>query len=87
MKPLSVTLPFAARFTDGGDNEPRAKRIENQAKAKSVTAAEVQEGDAGALFDLAPKSRLGVGPVSSKWGVTTDVKKAKTNNLTNIPFN
>jgi hypothetical protein len=24
-------------------------------------------GDAGAVFDLAPKSRLGVGPVSSKW--------------------
>ena len=24
-------------------------------------------GDAGAVLDLAPKSRLGVGPVSSKW--------------------
>jgi len=25
LKPLSVTLPFAARFTDWGDSEPRAK--------------------------------------------------------------
>ena len=69
MKPLSVTLPFAARFTDGGDSEPRAKCIQNPAKAKTVTVAKGQMGDAGAVFDLAPKSRLGVGPVSSKrWG-------------------
>ena len=25
LKPLSVTLPFAARFTVWGDSEPRAK--------------------------------------------------------------
>jgi hypothetical protein len=31
--------------------------------------AKGQKGDAGAVFDLAPKFRLGVGPVSSKrWG-------------------
>ena len=34
-----------------------------------MTVAKGQKGDAGAVFDLAPKSRLGVGPVSSKrWG-------------------
>ena len=46
---------------------PCAKRIQNSAKAKTVTVAKGQMGDAGAVFDLAPKSRLGVGPVSSKW--------------------
>jgi hypothetical protein len=25
LKPLSVTLPVAARFTDGEDSEPRSK--------------------------------------------------------------
>jgi hypothetical protein len=69
LKPLSVTLPFAARFTGWGDTEPRAKCIKIPAKAKTVTVAKGQKGDAGAVFDLAPKSRLGVGPVSSKrWG-------------------
>jgi hypothetical protein len=45
-----------------------------------VTTAEVQEGDAGAIFDLAPKSRLGVESAGSKRGVKAGVKKAKTNN-------
>ena len=53
-----------------GETASRArKRIQNPAKAKTVTVAKGQRGDAGAIFDLAPKSRLGVGPVSSKrWG-------------------
>jgi len=69
LKPLSVTLPFAARFTAWGDSEPCAKCIQMSAKAKSVTVAKGQRGDAGAVFDLAPKYRRGVGPVSSKrWG-------------------
>jgi hypothetical protein len=77
LKPLSVTLPFAARFTDWGDSEPRAKCIQNPAKAKTVTVAKRQRGEAGAVFDLAPDYRLGVGPVSSKWWVMAGVKKAK----------
>ena len=41
----------------------------NPAEAKTVTVVEGQEGDAGAVFDLASRFRLGVGPVSSKrWG-------------------
>jgi hypothetical protein len=69
LKPLSVTLPFAARFTAWGDSEPCAKCIQNPAKAKTVTAAKREIGDAGAVFDLAPRLRLGVGPASSKrWG-------------------
>ena len=40
--------------------------LENPAKAKTVTVAKGQKGDAGAVFDLAPKSGLVVGPVSSK---------------------
>jgi hypothetical protein len=42
LKPLSVTLPFAARFTDWGDSKPCAgAHSKNLAKAKTVTAAEV----------------------------------------------
>jgi hypothetical protein len=69
LKPLTVTLPLAARFTDGGDSEPCARRIQLPAKAKTVTEAKGQRGDTGAVLDIAPKYRLGVGPVSSqRWG-------------------
>ena len=53
-----------------GETTNRArKRIQNPAKAKTVTEAKGRKGDDGAVFDLAPKSRPGVGPVSSKrWG-------------------
>jgi hypothetical protein len=53
-----------------GETASRAQSALNKpAKAKTVTVAKGQRGDAGAVFDLAPKCRLGVGPVSSKrWG-------------------
>ena len=53
-----------------GETASRArKRIQLSAKAKTVTVAKRERGDAGAVFDLAPNSRLGVGPASSKrWG-------------------
>ena len=53
-----------------GETASRAQSASNKpAKAKTVTVAKRQKGDAGAVFDLAPKFRLGVGPVSSKrWG-------------------
>jgi len=39
LKPLSVTLPFAARFT-GGETASRARqRMKDLVKAKTVTAA------------------------------------------------
>jgi len=65
-----------------GRQRSRAReRIENPAKAKTVTVAKGQKGDAGAVFDLAPK----VGSVSDKraanGGVTAWVKKAQTNNV------
>jgi hypothetical protein len=45
LKPLSVTLPFAARFTGCKDNGAvRGSAFETQAKAKTVTAVEGQEG-------------------------------------------
>jgi hypothetical protein len=69
LKPLSVTLPFAARFTYGKTTGRARKRIEKSAKAKTVTVAKGQKGDAGAVFDLVPKSRPGIEPVSNKrWG-------------------
>ena len=57
--------------------KPCAKCIQNPAKAKTVTVAKGQKGDAGAVFDLAPK----VGSVSDKraanGGVMAGVKRAK----------
>jgi hypothetical protein len=56
---------------------PCAKRIQSPAKAKTVTVAKGQKGDAGAVFDLAPN----VGSVSDKRAAngsgTACVKKAK----------
>jgi hypothetical protein len=76
-EPLSVTLPFAARFTFWETAKPCEKRIQNRAKAKTVTVAKGQKGDAGAAFDLAPNP----GSVSDKraanGAVTACVKKAK----------
>ncbi len=60
---------------------PCAKCIQFPAKAKTVTVLKGPKGDAGAVFDLAPK----VGSVSDKraanGGVTVCVKKAQTNNV------
>ena len=50
LKPLSVILLLAVRFTDG-ETASRAPAPEEFANAKNVTVA----GDAGAVFDLAPK--------------------------------
>ena len=59
----------------------RESALKNPAKAKTVTAAERQEGDAGAVFDLAPDYRLVVGPVSSKWWGDGRRKKGEETNL------
>ena len=66
---------------------PCAKCIPNPAKAKTVTVAKGQKGDAGAVFDLAPDpGSVSDQRAASGW-VTAGVKKAKTNNLTNILYN
>jgi hypothetical protein len=52
LKPLSVTLPFAARFTEGEAASRARQRIENLVNAKTVTAAEGKGGAAGAVFDV-----------------------------------
>jgi hypothetical protein len=68
-----------------GETASRARqRIENLAKAKTVTAAEVQEGAAGAVFDLAPNLGLVSDRRAANGGVTAGVKKAKTDNLTRL---
>ena len=69
-----------------GETASRAQSALNKpAKAKTVTVAKGQRGDAGAVFDLAPKCRLGVGPVSSKrWG-DGGRKIGEENNLTLCP--
>jgi len=78
LKPLSVTLPYAARFATLGDSDAaREVHLTTQRKQKTVTVAKGQKGDAGAVFDLAPK----VGSVSDKraanGGVAACIKKAK----------
>jgi len=63
----------------------RVSAFNKSAKAKTVTAAEGQEGDAGAVFDLAPK----VGAVSDEraanGGMMAGVKKAKDNHPKILP--
>jgi len=82
LKPLSVTLPFAGRFTEGGDNEQYAKCIQNPVKAKTVTLAEGGRWRRWRGFCSRFNYRLGVGLASSKRGNDGWLKKAKTNNLT-----
>jgi hypothetical protein len=66
LKPLSVTLPYAARFTDGGDASRAQKRIQQISESGNRDSDEVgRDGGAGAVFDLAPSYRVGVGPASS----------------------
>jgi hypothetical protein len=70
LKPLSVTLPYAARFATLGDSAAaREVHSHTQRKQRTVTVAKRPKGDAGAVFGLAAKFRLGVGLASSKrWG-------------------
>jgi len=85
LKPLSVTLPFAARFT-GRETASRARqRIKNPAKAKTVTAAEGQEGAAGAVFDLASNLGLVSDERAANGGVMAGVKKGE-DTQPNSPF-
>jgi len=67
LEPLSVTLPFAARFT-GRETASRARqRIQYLVNAKTVTAVGMGRREtAGAVFDVTSNYRLGVGRVSSK---------------------
>jgi hypothetical protein len=70
-----------------GETASRARqRIKNLAKAKTVTAAEVPEGAAGAVFDLASKLGLVSDQRAANGGVMAGVKKAKTDNLTHDYF-
>ena len=63
----------------------RVSAFNKSAKAKTVTAAEGQEGDAGAVLDLASNLGLMSDQREAKGGVMAGVKKAKTNNLTFNP--
>ena len=53
------------------------QRIEDLAKAKTVTAAEGLEGAAGAVFDLAPNLGLVSDQRAANGGVMAAKKKAK----------
>jgi len=55
------------------------------AKAKTVTAAEGQEGDAGAVFDLAPKLGAVSDERAANGGMMAGVKKAKDNHPKILP--
>ena len=51
LKPLSVRLPYAARFTRAEPNfAARSAELNNSAGAKSVTVSKGESGDAGAVL-------------------------------------
>jgi len=51
LKPLSVRLPYAARFTWAEPNfAARSAESNDSAEAKSVTVSEGESGDAGAVL-------------------------------------
>jgi len=62
--------------------KPYAKCFPSPAKAKTDTVAKGLKGDAGAVFDLPPEARLGVGQLSSKRRCDGVRKKGEENNLT-----
>jgi hypothetical protein len=70
----------------GRQQAVRESALKNPAKAKTVTAAERQEGDAGAVFDLAANLGLVSDQRAANGGVMAGVKKAKTDNLTHDYF-
>jgi hypothetical protein len=82
LKPLSVTLPFAARFTKGETASRARERIQPFSESENRdSGGGGWRGDAGAVFDLAPDYRLVVGPVSSKWWGDGRRKKGEETNL------
>jgi hypothetical protein len=67
VKPLSVILPFAARFTGWGGSQPRAPAHEQPGERKNRDSGwKGRRETAGAGFDVTANYRLGAGPVSSK---------------------
>ena len=64
----------------------RGSALKNSAKAKTVTAAEVSEGAAGAVLALASNLGLVSDQRAANGGVMAGVKKAKTDNLTHDYF-
>ena len=59
----------------------RGSALKNSAKAKTVTAAEVSEGAAGAVLALASNLGLVSDQRAANGGVMAGVKKAPTHNL------
>jgi hypothetical protein len=68
VKPLSVTLPFAARFTEGEAASRARERMNNSGERKNRDSGwKGRRETAGAVFDVTANYRLAVGPVSSEW--------------------
>jgi len=63
LKPLSVTLPLAARFTAWGDSEPRAKCIQQISESGNRDSGEKGNGATLARFLI---SLLILGSVSDQ---------------------
>jgi len=89
LKPLSVRLPYAARFTWAEPNfAARSAEINNSAEAKSVTVSKGESGDTGAVLAHAAtvkmwrSSEQQAEDGSEEGGQT---KGAMTNTSTKIP--
>jgi hypothetical protein len=87
LKPLSVTLPYAARFTDGETTSRARERIQYPAKAETVTVTKKGEVAALARFSISLPT---VGSVSDQRAADGEgegrrQKKANEDNQTSIP--
>jgi hypothetical protein len=85
LKPLSVTLPFAARFAGSEDSAPRAKAHQMLGGSGKRDSGERGWGDAGAIF--APASIVGAmsDGRAANGGVTAGENWMKKENLTSLP--
>jgi hypothetical protein len=88
LKPLSVTLPYAARFTEWGDSEPvRESAFDDSAKAKTVTVTRWGGMAALARFSISLLTDDSVSDqrAADGRGDGRRQKEAKNNKPTSIP--
>ena len=85
LKPMSVTLPFADRFTDGETASRARERIQQFSESENRDSGGKGRRRRWRCFCCRFHYRLAVGPVSSKWEVMACVKMAKKTTCNSSP--